>query len=105
MPLAARECDGFSGIDVRMKDYSKPFFANVVESAAAGRFAHPDPRGGQDMMIPRHLATEHRCIRASKRSRMIRIVISEEALQDYARGSDGARLAAMSGFPAAADAN
>jgi hypothetical protein len=31
--------------------------------------------------------------RPSKRPRMIRIVIAEEALDDYARGSDGMRLA------------
>ena len=36
--------------------------------------------------------------RASKRSRMIRIVISEEALHDYVRGSDGARLASDERF-------
>ena len=32
-------------------------------------------------------------LRPNKRSRMIRVVISQKALEDYARGSDDARLA------------
>ena len=36
--------------------------------------------------------------RPNKRSRMIRIVISEEALEDYARASDGVRLACDARF-------
>ena len=36
--------------------------------------------------------------RASKRSRMIRIVISEEAIQEYARGSEDTRLASDARF-------
>jgi hypothetical protein len=38
--------------------------------------------------------------RAAKRSRMIRIVISEEALQEYARGGEDARLAGDERFGA-----
>jgi len=38
--------------------------------------------------------------RPSKRSRLLRIVVSEEALEDYARGSAGVRLASDARFTA-----
>jgi hypothetical protein len=81
-----------------MKDY-RGHFRELVE------FQTPDdsrilmPRGGQDMMILATWRLSTDALRASKRSRMIRIVIAEEALQDYARGSDGARLASDERLP------
>jgi len=88
------------GDDDSMKDYSN-HFRELVK-----RQLHDDPRvlvprGAQDMMI---LATwrlpSDDAFRASKRSRMIRIVISQEALEDYARGSDEVRQASDQRFVA-----
>jgi hypothetical protein len=56
------------------------------------------PRGGQDMMILASWKLTADMFRAGKRSRMIRIVISEEAIQNYARGNDDARLASDARF-------
>ncbi len=58
------------------------------------------PRGGQDMMILATWRLSTDMFRASKRSRMIRIVISEEAIQDYARSGESARIASDQRFVA-----
>jgi hypothetical protein len=58
------------------------------------------PRDGPDMMILATWRLGAAPSRPHKRSRMLRIVISEEALEDYARGSDGVRLASDERFVA-----
>jgi hypothetical protein len=80
-----------------MKDYSS-HFRELVELQLPDDSRILIPRGGQDMMILATWRLSTDVFRASKRSRMIRIVISEEALQDYARGNDGARLASDERF-------
>jgi hypothetical protein len=57
------------------------------------------PPGGPDLVILitwRMLNVDS--MRPNKRSRMIRLVISEEALDDYASGPDGVRLASDERF-------
>ncbi|MEP6883829.1 MAG: hypothetical protein ABJC66_03670 [Gammaproteobacteria bacterium] len=80
-----------------MKDYSS-HFRNLVEQQLPEDSRILTPRGGQDMMILASWRLPADAFRASKRSRMIRIAIDEEALQDYARGGDEARLASDQRF-------
>jgi hypothetical protein len=80
-----------------MKDYSS-HFRNLVEVQLPDESRILTPRGGQDMMILASWRLPADTFRAGKRSRMIRIVIDEEALQNYARGSDEARLACDARF-------
>ncbi|HWX32497.1 MAG TPA: hypothetical protein VNZ53_34335 [Steroidobacteraceae bacterium] len=76
-----------------MKDYSS-HFRELVELQLPDDSRILMPRGGQDMMILATWRLTGDGFRAAgKRSRMIRIVISGEALLDYARGSNGTRLA------------
>jgi hypothetical protein len=82
-----------------MKDYSG-HFRDLVEVQLPDESRILTPRGGQDMMILATWRLTTDAFRASKRSRMIRIVIAEEALQEYARGDDGARLASDARFGA-----
>jgi hypothetical protein len=82
-----------------MKDYSS-HFRELVESQLPDESRILMPRGGQDMMILASWRLSTDMFRAGKRSRMIRIVISEEAISDYARGSDGERLASDQRFVA-----
>jgi hypothetical protein len=82
-----------------MKDYSS-HFRELVELQLPQGSRILMPRGGQDMMILATWRLSTDSFRASKRSRMVRIVIAEEALQDYARGSDGERLASDVRFAA-----
>jgi hypothetical protein len=79
-----------------VKDFA-PHFRKLVEDQLPHDSRLLMPRGGQGMMI---LATWllHDPLRPAKRSRMIRILISTEALQDYARGNDGLRLASDARF-------
>jgi hypothetical protein len=77
--------------DESMKDFSNHFRALVALQL------RDDPRilvpnGGPDMIILATWRLDTDASRPNKRSRVIRIVISEEALEDYARGNDGARL-------------
>jgi hypothetical protein len=82
-----------------MKDYGS-HFRQLVELQLPDDSRILMPRGGQDMMLLATWRLSTDTFRASKRSKMIRIVIAEEALQDYARGSDGARLASDARFAA-----
>jgi hypothetical protein len=87
------------GADNWMKDFSN-HFRELVE-----RLLPDDPRiliplGGSDMMILATWRLSTDPSRPNKRSRMLRIAISEEALDDYARGSDGVRLASDNRFVA-----
>jgi len=82
-----------------MKNYGA-HFRQLVELQLPDESRILMPRGGQDMMILASWRLSTDLFRASKRSRMIRIVISEEAIQDYARGSDGTRLASDQRFVA-----
>jgi hypothetical protein len=75
-----------------MKDYST-HFRELVESHLPDSSRILMPRGGQDMMILATWRLAGDRFRPAKRSRMIRIVISQEAVEDYAGGTDGVRLA------------
>src|SRR5450631_1461311 len=87
------------GAENRMKVFSN-HFRELVE-----RLLPEDPRiltlcGGPDMMILATWRLSTDPSRPNKRSRMLRIAISAEALEDYARGSDGVRLASDNRFVA-----
>ena len=82
---------------LRVKDYGA-HFRELVELQLPEDSRILMPRGGQDMMILASWRLTTEMFRASKRSRMIRIVISEEALQDYADGSEEARGASDKRF-------
>ena len=82
-----------------MKDFSS-HFRELVERQLPDDSRILTPRGGQDMMILVTWRLESDAFRASKRSRMVRIVISEEALKQYARGADDVRLAGDERFAA-----
>jgi hypothetical protein len=58
------------------------------------------PDGGPDVIVLVTWRLKNDVRRPRKRSRMIRIVIAEEAIEDYARGSDGLRLASDGRFVA-----
>jgi hypothetical protein len=73
-----------------MKDYSN-HFRELVEGQLGEDPRILVPRGAQDMMILATWRLAAGTFRANKRSRMIRIVIAQDALADYARGSDDAR--------------
>jgi hypothetical protein len=80
-----------------MKDFSHHFRELVErELPSDPRILVPD--GDQDLMILAtwRLGTDPR--RPNKRSRLVRILISQEALEDYACGSDGVRLASDARF-------
>jgi hypothetical protein len=80
-----------------MKDFSSHFRA-LVEQQLPDESRILTPRGGQDMMILATWRLASDAFRASRRSRMVRIVISEEALKDYVRGADDVRLASDERF-------
>jgi hypothetical protein len=84
---------------LRVKDYGA-HFRHLVEVQLPEDSRILMPRGGQDMMILASWRLTTDMFRASKRSRMIRIVISEEALQNYARSAENARLASDQRFVA-----
>jgi hypothetical protein len=80
-----------------MKDFSTHFRGLVEQQLPE------DPRvltsvGDADLIVLATWRISTDPERPRKRSRMIRIVISEEALQDYAHGSDGVRLASDERF-------
>jgi len=82
-----------------MKDYSN-HFRELVKRQLGDDPHVLVPRGAQDMMILATWRLRSDSFRASKRSRMIRIVISQEALEDYARGGDDVRQASDERFVA-----
>jgi hypothetical protein len=80
-----------------MKDFTS-HFRQLAESLLPDDSRILTPAGGPDVIILctwRLIGDTHR---PNKRSRMIRIVIAQEALEDYARGSEGARLAGDARF-------
>jgi hypothetical protein len=82
-----------------IKDFSNHFRA-LVERQLPEDPRILIPHDGPDMMILATWRLGAAPPRPHKRSRMLRIVISEEALEDYARGSDGVRLASDERFVA-----
>jgi hypothetical protein len=58
------------------------------------------PPGGPDMVILATWRLTSGPPRPNKRSRLVRIVISEEAIEDYMCSSDGVRLASDARFVA-----
>ena len=82
-----------------MKDFSN-HFRELVKSQLGDDPRILVPRGAQDMMILATWRLPGDAFRPNKRSRMIRIVIAQEALETYARGSDHARRASDERFVA-----
>jgi hypothetical protein len=82
-----------------MKDYSN-HFRELIELQLPDDSRILLPRGGSDMIILLSWRLRNDEFRPSKRSRMIRVVISEEAIEDYAAGTDGVRLASDARFVA-----
>jgi hypothetical protein len=80
-----------------MKDYSN-HFRELVKRQLGDDPRILVPRGAQDMMILATWRLTGGSFRAGKRSRMIRIVIAQDALEDYARGSDDVRRASDERF-------
>jgi hypothetical protein len=80
-----------------MKDFTH-HFRELVKQQIPDESRILIPRGDGDMVILVTWRLKSDEFRPSKRSRMIRIVISEEAIEDYARGSDGVRLASNDRF-------
>ena len=80
-----------------MKDYSN-HFRELVQGQLGDDPRILVPRGAQDMMILATWRLTGGSFRAGKRSRMIRIVIAQDALEDYARGSDDVRRASDERF-------
>ncbi len=80
-----------------MKDFSA-HFRHLVGGLLPDDSRILVPGGGGDiiMLVTWKLNTDPG--RPSKRSRMIRLVVSEEAAEDYATGSYGLRLASDSRF-------
>lgn len=82
-----------------MKDYSN-HFRELVKSQLGDDPRILVPRGAQDMMILATWRLSGGALRPNKRSRMIRIVILQDALEEYARGSDEVRRASDERFVA-----
>jgi hypothetical protein len=80
-----------------MKDYSN-HFRELVQRQLGDDPRILVPRGAQDMMILATWRLAGDAFRPNKRSRMVRIVISQDALEEYAGGSDDARLASDARF-------
>jgi hypothetical protein len=80
-----------------MKDFSN-HFRELVKRELGDDPRVLVPRGAHDMMILATWRLSSDALRPHKRSRMIRIVISQEALADYARGGDDLRLASDERF-------
>jgi hypothetical protein len=81
-----------------LKDYSS-HFRKLVESEVPDDSRILMPHGQRDMMILTTWKLQDP-LRPAKRSRMIRILIAQEALEDYARANDGHRLASDTRFTA-----
>jgi hypothetical protein len=80
-----------------MKDFSAQF-RTLVEAELPKDSRIVMPRGDEGLMILATWRLPAEPFRPAKRSRMIRITISQEALEDYAAGSNGTRLAADARF-------
>ena len=82
-----------------MKDFSN-HFRELVKSRLRDDPRILVPRGAQDMMILATWRLSGDALRPHKRSRMIRIVIAQEALENYAGGTDEARRSSDERFVA-----
>jgi hypothetical protein len=82
-----------------MKDFSH-YFRELVERELPSDPRVLVPDGNPDLMILATWRLGTDAQRPNKRSRLVRILISQEALEDYARGNDGVRLASDSRFSA-----
>ncbi len=82
-----------------MKDFSTQFRA-LVEGALPKDSRVVMPRGDDGLMILATWRLPGDPFRPAKRSRMVRIAITQEALEHYAGGNDGARLASNERFVA-----
>jgi hypothetical protein len=79
-----------------VKDYA-PHFRAMLEDQLPDDARVLMPRGPQDMVMLASWRLRDP-LRPAKRSRMIRIVISQEAIQDYARRDEALRLASDTRF-------
>jgi hypothetical protein len=80
-----------------MRDYGG-HFRDLVEQHLPDGARVVMPGGGADIIIFATWKLKSDPTRPNKRSRMIRVVISAEAAEDYASGSDGLRMASDSRF-------
>jgi len=85
--------------DNPMKDYTTRF-RELVERELPDDSRILMPHNGKDLLILATWRLTSDTTRPNKRSRVLRIVISQEALEDYARGSNGVRLASDTRFTA-----
>jgi hypothetical protein len=82
-----------------MKDFSAQFRI-LVEGALPKDARIVMPRGDGALMILATWRLPGDPFRPAKRSRMVRIAITQEALEDYAGGDDGLRRASNERFAA-----
>jgi hypothetical protein len=82
-----------------MKDFSGHFRV-LVEGQLTDGSRILLPEGNEGLMILATWRLPGDPFRPVKRSRMVRISMSQEALEDYAEGSDGVRLASDARFVA-----
>ena len=82
-----------------MKDFSTQF-RTLVEGALPKDARIVMPRGDGGLMILATWRLPGDPFRPAKRSRMVRIAITQEALEDYAAGDDGLRRASNERFAA-----
>ena len=82
-----------------MKDFSSHFRV-LVEKLLPDEARILMPRGGYDMIILATWKLQSDAFCASRRSRMVRIVIAEDALKDYARADAEVRAASDQRFAA-----
>ena len=80
-----------------MKDFSN-HFRELVKSRLRDDPRILVPRGGQDMVILATWRLSGDAFRPHKRSRMIRIVIAQEALESYAGATDEERRSSDARF-------
>jgi hypothetical protein len=80
-----------------MKDFGN-HFRTMIEGALPDEPRILIPRGGDGMMILVTWALPAEPFRPPRRSRMIRIAVSEEAINHYAAGDDGVRCASDARF-------
>jgi hypothetical protein len=78
-----------------MKDFSE-HFRELVQGLLPPDSRVLLPSGGGDLIILATWRLTSDPTRPTKRSRMIRLILADEAVEDYARASDGLRLASDS---------
>lgn len=84
-----------------MKDFNNQFRA-LVEGVLPNDSRVLVPRSDEGLMVLATWRLPRDQFRPAKRSRMVRITITQEALEDYAQGSDGFERCALRGMASSA---